>query len=193
LYHAPVALKTERKGSKLYMAALEPPGNIAAEVARYRRLFFAPGGGSARAFPELLPLAFARGVATRRRIGPRAAGGILGEAWPGIEGSFRSGSVFMEGGLAYLGVEGPLAELVAALGPILPRLGLEACAGPLALGAGFFLYRPLSAGEAIDAAPPSLSFAVCRLCLFKLELDEDPLAAMAWTELAAALRPGRRA
>jgi hypothetical protein len=42
------------------MIALEPPGNVARDLALYRRELFARlGEGSALAFPEIVPQAFA--------------------------------------------------------------------------------------------------------------------------------------
>ncbi|HOX33826.1 MAG TPA: hypothetical protein PLB91_15950 [Spirochaetales bacterium] len=177
------------------MAALEPPGNIRADLARYRRgIFSSLGEASARAFPEALPLAFAAGPATLTPARRRRASALLRGAWKGIEGGFRSGGLRAVGALLYLGLEGPVAELAGRIEGSLPLLGLEACPGPIGAREGLFLCGLPSEAAAARAAggePPSLAFGDCRLVLYRIDLGERGFEAVVWREAACAPRPGR--
>ena len=181
------------------MAALEPPGNVAAELALYRgRLFAALAEPSARAWPEVIPLAFATeghadlapGSRERRRLEA-----LLRQAWRGIEGGFSSTRPFLREGSLYLGFDGPLAALADSLAEGLPEYGRgsAADAAPLAARIGVFLCRPRDVERGLEAAlglgPPASAFAACRLSILRAEHGGEPLSATAWRELAAAWRP----
>jgi hypothetical protein len=174
----------------MQIVALEPPGNVARELALFRReLFHRLGEGSALAFPEMVPLAYApppvapipRGSAARR----------LAECWGGIEGSFSAAGLQLEGGLLYLSMKGPIAELsarvAAAFGPD-PSPGGQA----LAPGIGVFLCRPSDPGLALREAglmgAPRADFRDCSLTLLGIQTGADPFSAAVWRELARAKR-----
>jgi hypothetical protein len=173
------------------MIALEPPGNVARDLALFRReLFSRLGEPSALAFPEIVPLAFA---ATAVGLAARELSGC----WKGIGGSFSSAAPVLSGGLLYLALSGPLEELRARAQALLAR-GLSPIAEqPLATGIGVFLCRPVDPGRALAEAecapPPRLSFRDCSLTLYGLGFGaasgRGPFAALRWRELA---RAGRR-
>ena len=194
LYHARVPLKTTGfPGAGLFhLAAVSPPGNEEREIALYRRsLFAALGVTTALAFPCAIPLAF---MAPGR--GPAAAGnleGALGAAWEGAVGSFISAGIVERSGAYYLGMSGPLEGIARRLREILPaaRAGLPAVEPPLACALGFFLClgRP---GLPAPPPPPAVAFTDCALVVYRLELGDDPWAAMRWTCLARAERHSGR-
>jgi hypothetical protein len=127
-------------------------------------------------------------------VGSGRARALLAGAWEGIEGGFRTESLISRGGLLYLGLSGPIETLSRAIAALLPRLGLETARAPLEPGLGFFLCRPDGPGGALDAAlaldPPALTFAVCSLSLYRLDLGDEAFSAAAWREVASAVRPG---
>jgi hypothetical protein len=208
LYHAPVHLQKSDFTPPAIVIALEPPGNIAAEIARYRsRLFSALAEPSARAFPELLPLMTVRAVPTdpppsgrlRRKELHRleaARERTLARAWSGAEGGFSSGPPAIIGGRLYLTIEGPFDALASSLAGLLPSLGLEPAAGavsPIAPRSGFFLCAPRDGAAALAAAeslgPPEFSFMACRIALVSVFYGHDAFSTLVWEELYGAWRP----
>jgi len=209
-------LKTTVAANRRYMAVLVPPGNVAREIALYRqRLFFAFGDPSARAFPEAIPLAFARRrdpsePSPAAPEGAPAGGGfrarakaLLASAWSGIEGDFRAEGLLVESGSLYLSIAGPLEAIARGIEPRLPAIGLIAGGDPAASPdrtypaplVGFLLCRPprpeAALATALALGPPRLRFEACCLSLYRLHAGDDPFAALSWTELAAAARPRR--
>lgn len=177
------------------MIALEPPGNVARDLALFRRELFARlGEPSALAFPEIVPLAFASPAA-----GPAAR--ELGGCWKGIGGSFSSGAPVLSGGLLYLALSGPFEELGARARALVGQERAPVAEPPLATGIGVFLCRPVdparALAEAESATPPRVSFGDCSLALFGLRFgaasgrSAGPFAALRWRELARAGRHSR--
>jgi hypothetical protein len=174
------------------MLALEPPGNVARDLASYKRSLFADlGAASGLALPEVAALAFARpdGSAIPRT---RAAAALaLEEAWQGVKGAFSSGGTVLSSGLFYLELRGPMEVLASRAETALAKLGLAACADPpLESARGFFLCSsatPDIPGVAI-APPPVLAFRDCSLVLMRLRFGPDPFAAATWRELARSKR-----
>jgi len=185
------------------MAALEPPGNVARELALFRRrLFSALGEGSALAFPELLPLVFAVKPLGVQNAGRRALlARLLDEAWTGVRGRFRIEELVVEAGSLYARVEGPVADLAAALRGALDQTGLRLEErAPLAPALGVFLCRTAKADSALAAArelsPPKLSFGDASLLFLRFDFGPNPFAALSWRELLRSRRrtgaPARR-
>jgi hypothetical protein len=195
------------------MLALAPPGNLARDLALFRRRIFSVlGEASALAYPEIVPLAFAGrrgrepagGPPDRSRVpGPRGratavrAAGTIGSAWTGVEGSFELGGLGIRGDCLYLELSGPLEALGKAAEAALGRLGIPALASaPLAAAFGFFLCRfppPGLAGEEalsrIEAlGPPRGRFLDCSLVLYRITRGAAPFAAVAWSEEARTRR-----
>jgi hypothetical protein len=189
------------------MLAVRPPGNVAREMALFRRrLFSASGETSALAFPELLPLSFGRRAP--RETGPRAslgdgAGGRVGHRrrldfdplWAGLDGRFRLLPPVLSGGLVYLPADGPIAPLVERARSLLPAIGWAATERlPLESGRGFLLCRPrlVDASELLRTAfalePPSLSFADCDIVLVSLRSGADIFTALSWRVLGSRSR-----
>ena len=99
------------------MITLEPPGNVARDVALYRReLFSHLGEGSALAFPEVVHLAFSPHLQAPKA--KKAFSSTLAKCWAGIEGSFSSGGPLISEGLLYLAVSGPIPQLAARVAEI---------------------------------------------------------------------------
>jgi hypothetical protein len=182
----------------MQMIALEPPGNVAREIALFRRALFARlGEASALAFPELIPLAFAGhpdGPASRSRTRR-----LLEECWFGIEGAFGGDGALISGGSLYLSMGGPMGALRAAAAAMPARGAPLDIKAPLEVGLGFFLCRPadteLALAEATRIGLPRVGFLDCSLVILGLRLGPDPYAAAAWRELARArrrtgIRPG---
>jgi hypothetical protein len=199
LYHATVPLQTSTASSRLYVIGLDPPGNVSRELALYRRSLFATLlEPSARAFPDMAPLLFAR-RRPRARSGEKGgafdkgqASSMLAEAWQGIEGGFGAGRPSFRDGLLYLGIEGPGEELSRALGARLESLDLETCRAPISAGQGFFLLKARDGPRelaAAELAPPSISFFECRMALYRMDFGLDPFIAMSWKEIAFSWRP----
>jgi len=136
------------------MAALEPPGNIAREIALFRRrLFAASGDPSALAFPELVPLAIGR-ISSKRpiRLRRRDLEHLFDSAWEGVTGSFRLGQSLSAEGKLYLRTEGPVEKLAAAARRLMDEAGFEPDPSPpLRCAEGFFLCRSQPAVEPIAA------------------------------------------
>ena len=187
LYHASVPLQTTITPESLYMASIDPPGNVAGEIARYRRRFFAElGEPSARAFPEAATLLFAR---RRGRLSSpagkeglplpprRERDRLLAKAVSGIEGDFATGRLLIVGALYFHELEGPVEELALALSDLLPSCGLEESSGPIPARAGFFIGRRAEGARSFIIDPPDLTFGPCRLVLYKLSLGKDPFGA----------------
>jgi hypothetical protein len=180
------------------MLGLEPPGNIARDLALYRRGLFARFGAprldaSAFAFPELSAMAFldAKPGAVK---GPALAHGLR-ECWTGIGGSFSATSLFAEADFLYLGIEGPWDELRARSLEVCAALGLEATKKPpYAIARGFFLCRDPHAAQGELPSPPKLSFRDCSLVALRLSYragagsGSDPFAAATWRERARSRR-----
>jgi len=183
------------EGSGLVIALL-PPGNVARDLALFRRgLFSRLGEASALAFPEMVPLAFAS-------PGGRLATRELEGCWKGIGGSFSSAAPVVSGGLLYLALGGPLEELCSRAAQALRAGGLAPLtAPPLETGVGVFLCRPADPSMALSVAegmpPPRAAFGDCSLALLALrigpERDRIPGAfvSLRWRELARARRRGR--
>ncbi len=179
------------------MIALLPPGNVARDLAMFRReLFSLLGEASALAFPEMVPLAFA---SSPGRLAIRDLAGC----WKGIGGSFSSAAPVVSRGLLYLALVGPLEELCSRAAGALRARGLAPWAEPpLEAGMGVFLCRPADPGLALSVAeripPPRAAFGDCSLALLALRFgpsrDHVPGAfvALRWRELARAGRRGRR-
>lgn len=204
--------------NRLFMIAVDPPGNAAREISLYRRrLFEALGEPSARAFPDSLPLAFApprhrrataasdsdraanaseTTAAGAKRV--RSSAAALSRIWAGIEGSFDAAAPFEHDGLLYLGVSGPIAKVRDSAYSAFQALGFDAFGlseeKPLRAGIGFFLCKASRMQEALDAAlrlaPSDLHFDVCSIALYRLDMGDAPFEAMVWHEQARALRPG---
>jgi len=169
------------------MLALEAPGNISRDISLYRRsLFAATLSGSALAFPDAVPLAFARSAPCSQK----RACASLETAWKGISGSFSSEGIVSSGKGLYLGLGGPLAPLAEASRSALANLGFETAAkAPLETGLGFFLCARQPLADAVSSiAPPSLNFRDCSLVLFGLRFAADPFSACTWLELARSRR-----
>jgi hypothetical protein len=177
LYHESVQLQ---------LIALEPPGNVARDLALYRRNIFARlGEGSALAFPEMLPFAFASKSV-------RISQSELEECWDGIEGKFSSTEILISGGLLYLAMRGPIDKLSLRIAETLGGGGLPIEKPPFEAGIGFFLCRPadpeLAAKTALRIGPPRADFRDCSLVRLGLRLGDDPFAAATWRELGRARR-----
>lgn len=185
------------------MIALEPPGNIARELALFRRQFFARlGEASALAFPEIVPLAFAGSASASSRPGRQE----LASCWTGLEGSFASASAIESRGHLYLAMNGPLEELSSRAVAAFLAARLEApMESPLATGLGCFLCRSSDPQRALQEAErigvPRVNFRDCSIVLLGLRYgytgpdrnrEVDPLEALSWRELARARRHGVR-
>jgi hypothetical protein len=180
------------------MLGLEPPGNMARELALYRRGLFAALGAarldaSAFAFPELSAIAFLN--AKPRAVKGSALARGLGGCWAGIKGSFSATRVFVEADSLYLGIEGPWNELRARALEACASLGLEeARESPYAIARGFFLCRDPKAAPDELPTPPKLSFQDCSLVALRLcyrlgaGSGSDSLAAATWSERARSRR-----
>ena len=173
----------------MQIIALEPPGNVARDLARYRReLFSLLGEGSALAFPELVPLAF-------RSLPGKLPPGALRACWEGIDGAFGSAAPLLSRGLLYLAISGPVAELSARATAAFGGTAFgdaDLRDAPLEPGIGVFLCRPSDPDrglrEALGIGPPRVVFRDCSLLLLNLRLGSDPLAAATWRERARARR-----
>ena len=170
----------------MQMIALEPPGNVARDLALFRRSLFAElGEGSALAFPETIPLAFA---AQDDGIEPRE----LDACWDGVEGSFSSSALVLSRGLLYLAMGGPLAPLCARAAYAFRARPPAYSSPPLEAGLGAFLCKPADPPLALALAerigPPTISFLDCALVLLKLRLGADPFTALVWREFARSRR-----
>jgi hypothetical protein len=175
------------KTVQMQIIALEPPGNVARDLALFRRaLFAALGEGSALAFPEIVPLAFASRPPRQRR-------GSLAACWDGVEGRFSSSGLFLARGGLYLGMSGPLPLLSSrASGCLGEAQGELGSSWPLEAGVGFFLCRPSEPELALAAAArigaPRADFLDCSLSRSCLRFGTDPFSAMTWRELGRAKR-----
>jgi hypothetical protein len=176
------------------MAAVEPPGNVARDLALFRRgLFAALGEASALAFPELLPLVVAPCIRSAI-LRARGAADLAG-CWDGVEGSFGSGGLSLAGGSLYLAASGPVAPLAARVAEALGA-GESPPELPLVPGLGYFLCRPAQPEAALEEArrlgPPPASFLDCSLVLVGIRVlagpGADPFLAATWSELARARR-----
>jgi hypothetical protein len=198
LYHAFVDLEIDgsrpesRSAISCFMLGLEPPGNVARDLALFRRsLFSMLGDASCLALPEVVPLSFAFppiAPAHRSRIELARA---LPDLWDGIEGPFASEEIVISRGLCYLNMRGPLEMLAERTTDFFKRFDLAPCADAvLEPGNGFFLCRSpqLNSSPADFAASPHLAFLDCSLVLLRLRYSADPFAAAAWRELARAKR-----
>ena len=176
------------------MIALEPPGNIARDLAIFRRRLFAiSGDASALAFPEIVPLAFASTASNRpsRRE--------LEGCWAGSGGSFSSGTAIASRGLLYLSLMGPLESLCSHAAKVLNAgRPVAQTAAPLETGIGFFICRspdpPRALVEAERIGLPRADFRDCSLILLGLryslgpgpEHEVRPFEALSWREFARA-------
>ena len=194
----------ERRPGAVLMLALEPPGNIARDLALFRRGLFARlGEGSALALPEIAPLALAPLSGRRAPRWPSAS--TLGSCWRGIEGVFSAGGLRLCDGSLFLVVEGPMETLSLRAAKALDegRPPMEEHGAILEGlprgGVGIFLCHPSDQGRALAEAqvlgPPRLDFGDCSLVLLGLSLGRTPFGALSWRELARARRrtgPRRR-
>ncbi len=179
------------------MLALEPPGNIARDLNLYRRQIFSSfAQGSALAFPDALPLAFASppvsSPASKRSS-------IIERAWEGVEGRFSASGLIIAEASFYLKIVGPLSALLANAVAAMAALGCAGTEEPIIMpGIGFFLCsKPEGKGSVEEGPslfheilpdPPALAFVDCSLVLFGLRLSADPFAAASWHELARSRR-----
>ena len=179
------------------LLALEPPGNIARDLALYRRrLFAATGESSALALPEVAPLAVAT-LAGRSKPSWPAPTELAG-CWRGIEGSFSTDGFCVEGGSLCLTLRGPMENLALRASETLGRgEGQQAEAqgwieSLLPCGRGIFLCAakdPLAAqSRAQELGPPRAEFGDCSLVLLGLSLAGRGLRALSWRELGRAKR-----
>ena len=194
MYHGSVPLQIEEPPKRRRAAALiciEPPGNVARDLALYRRRLFAElGEGSALAFPEIAALAFGS-IAARPR--GRLASLALSSLWEGIGGDFGGLKPILSRGMLYLALQGPLGELSSRASGCLGELGFGPLReAPLEPGIGVFLCRPddpeLALAAALELKPPLASFRDCSLQLLGLLWGDDPFAACTWKELARSPR-----
>ena len=177
----------KRSERTCFTLALEPPGNVARDLAAFRRSLFAVTGRSSYIFlPEIAPLAF-----VRRSPSFRASVSDLrrsvDEMWNGVEGNFSSGSVVASRGILYLEFSGPLKALSARIREAAKVL--EPCLSrraPFEAGKGFFLGQALEPVSFPD--PPRLSFRDCSLLLLRLDFSEEDFEAVSWREIARAKR-----
>lgn len=167
------------------MIALEPPGNVARDLALYRReLFSRLGDASALAFPEIAPLATASAAG-------RLAPGSLELCWRRVDGAFASTSLRAARGILYLALDGPLSELSARASEALEDNGPK-LERHLDAGIGIFLCRHADTALALTAAqrigPPRVSFLDCSIVLYDFLFGDDPFAAVRWRERARSKR-----
>jgi len=179
------------------LLALEPPGNIARDLALYRRRLFAgTGESSALALPEVAPLAAAP---LKGRTGSRWPGqSELAQCWRGIEGNFAMTGPGVDGGSLYLALRGPIESLALRARETLGRgEGAQAEAQDwldslLPCGRGFYLCSltdPVAAQDRAQALDPPLGeFGDCSLLLLGISLVGKGLRALAWRELGRAKR-----
>jgi hypothetical protein len=186
------------------MAALEAPGNVAREIALYRRRLFAElGETSALAFPELLPLTIALPPSEApTRPSRKALEHFLDPGWDGVAGDFRLAQPVLSRGLLYLRTEGPVEALAAAVRSLVGGRGFAIESPPLLdCALGFFLCRLGGLSEtrlgltpeaalaaALELAPPSLGFADAQLVFMRFDSGADPFSSLAWKELIVSRR-----
>jgi hypothetical protein len=171
------------------MLALEPPGNVARDLAEYRRKLFRDlGEGSALAFPEIAPLAFFE-------ASPRPPRDLIGREldslWRACSGSFASEGLDLHRDRFYLKLSGPLLELSQASAEAFGGMGmLPRSAAPLESAEGFFLCRASASDSDASSlpSPPRLSFKDCSLVAMGLSWSVDPMRALTWRELARSKR-----
>ncbi len=187
------------EGASALLIALEPPGNIARDIALFRRqLFGRLGEASALAFPEIVPLAFALPLARRLSTGE------LESCWDGLSGAFDSSGVIDSRGLIYLSLDGPLDELRRRATEAFRSAGLQPWNdAPLETGVGFFVCRcadpALGREESARIGVPRAGFRDCSLVYFGLRFargpapgfEARPFSALSWREFARAKRPSR--
>ncbi len=173
------------------MITLEPPGNVARDVALYRRKLFSDlGEGSALAFPEVVNLAFSPHLDAPKV--KNAFLSTLATCWAGIGGAFSSEGPRISEGLLYLAISGPIAQLAARVAEALEESGLPQEIGPVGTGIGFFLCRPpdpeIALRTALRIGYPRVHFLDGSLLLLGLRFGADPFRAATWRELARARR-----
>jgi hypothetical protein len=181
-------IEASGRRSRRALICLAPPGNVAREIALYRRALFAElGEGSAFAFPEVAVLASC--LYSRSPRPPRAAERFA-RLWRGLEEPFATAELLSVGERTYLGLRGPIAELSRRASDALGELGLEPDPHPiLEPGLGFFLFRRGGQGAAAPSlAPPTAGFLDCSIALLAYAPSEDPFAALRWRFLAEAKR-----
>ena len=201
LYHVDVVLNTlplsDRADSRLWLCALEPPGNIARDIGLYRRRFFREFGiPSACMYPAIVTLscsAARTGLASASRYCELIVSAIQ-ERNLAFGGNFP---VFAEDSL-YLGMESGLPELRRFLddlargdpGGISPIPARETHF--LLPGAGFFVCRTDGPGEFPSAGilPPPIrfSFRDCSVSLYRVDSGDGFRYTSHWTLLAKARR-----
>ena len=185
--------RPDARARRFYMAALEPPGNIARDIALFRRrLFAAAGDPSALAFPEIVPLAIG-GIPTERpiRLKGRNREHLLDPAWEGVTGPFRLGQILSAEGGLYLRTEGPVGQLAAATRRLMDGAGFEPYPlPPLRCALGVFLGRASDdiLSDALRLSPPAGSFGDAQLVFLRFDSGPDPFAALAWKELGRSRR-----
>jgi hypothetical protein len=179
-------------GNSYIVLALEPPGNIARDLALFKRaVFSARGEPSCLFLPEIAVLASARSPSSPAvpRIEARRA---LEDAWSGVTEGFASRSPVVLDGLCYLDLAGPIELLASRSRKSLKRLALESCDdAPVEAGRGFFLC--CSSGSELErgilASAPTISFRDCFLVMLLIRFGSPPLKAASWRELARSKRP----
>jgi len=195
LYHAAVALRT-----RLAAIALEPPGNVARDICLFRRrVFSATGEASALAFPEIIFLATApvkrdsartkadSAPATHSRKRKARTIARYEELWSGIEGEFRSTSLFLAKGGLYLGMNGPLRMLRERAAALLEETETSF---PINGGLGFYVCdASMTTGEALvsmaqELSPPSIGFGDASIIRLRVQWKGQPFSLAAWTTSA---------
>jgi len=174
---------------------LIPPGNVAREIAAFkRRLFVATGEAEALALPEAAILhAWPWEAGMGKRDGRRRMKAVLESAWACMEGRFRLAGPSAVSGWLVLAMEAlppaMLERLASAWGGARPSPP-----SPLPALPSFPLYRIRDeAGDlaaAAGAGPPRLAFGAARLALLRFRLSDESecFKALAWTGIVAASR-----
>ncbi|MDP2816535.1 MAG: hypothetical protein Q8O19_07640, partial [Rectinemataceae bacterium] len=213
LYHGVVVLNTHYRKStdcvRLFVCSLDPPGNVARDLNKYRaKLFQQFGNSSARIFPISIPLLIASGSPNREspHIGIRKASlivNIVSKAIEDLDLSFSGSRIVLAGGSWYLGLDSGLPELCRHLAgldiPISEILRTsdeknESRPQFLLPGLGFFVCRTDGAGvspASEDFLPlPDLSFRDCSISAYRVDSADDftRTTATYWTLLARVKR-----
>lgn len=185
------------RGGGCVALAVEPPGNIAREIALYRRALFVGfgaerGDASAFAFPEIVALCFARKKTQNEQRKPdrgaRLRRGLAG-CWDGIDGSFASAGLSLAEGFIFLEIEGPWSALRSSALTALETLGLEedAAAGLFEARPGFLVCRDLGLEPEALPPPPAIAFRDASIVSIALRYAEG-LEAARWREIGRTKR-----
>ena len=174
---------------------LVPPGNVAREIAAFkRRLFAVTGEARALAVPDMAILVAAPwnpGLGSRDgRLRMKAA---FESAWSCMEGRFRLMEAAIASGWLVLALENLPPAMIQRL---FPALGVPSpiFESPFPALPSFPLYPPrdeaTDLAAAAGAGPPGLAFRTARLALLRFRLAEtdDGLSALSWTGITAVRR-----